>query len=124
MSEKLKAYELRSKTKEELMKQLEDLKREINTLRVQKASSNNNQKSTAISVVRKNIARVLTVITQKQREALKEEYKGKKYLPLDMRFKKTRALRRALTKQQLNKKTEKEMKKLRQYPVRKYAVLA
>ncbi|KAI3630505.1 hypothetical protein MIR68_011940 [Amoeboaphelidium protococcarum] len=124
MSEKLKAYELRSKTKEELMKQLEDLKREINTLRVQKASSNNNQKSTAISVVRKNIARVLTVITQKQREALKEEYKGKKYLPLDMRFKKTRALRRALTKEQLNKKTEKEMKKLRQYPVRKYAVLA
>ena len=42
---KVKAYELRSKTKEELQKQLEDLKRELAQLRVQKVASNN-QKAT------------------------------------------------------------------------------
>lgn len=34
-------------------------------------------KLSKIKVVRKGIARVLTVVNQKTREALKEEYKGK-----------------------------------------------
>lgn len=46
MSAKVKAYELRAKSKEELSKQLEDLKREYANLRVQKVSQNNNQKVT------------------------------------------------------------------------------
>jgi large subunit ribosomal protein L35e len=50
------------------------------------------------STVRKSIARVLTVINIKQRQALREHYKNSKYLPLDLRPKKTRAIRRALTK--------------------------
>jgi hypothetical protein len=45
----------------------------------------------ASSTVRKSIARVLTVLTQQQRAALRQFYKGKKYLPLDLRAKKTRA---------------------------------
>lgn len=49
------------------------------------------------NTVRKSIARVLTVITQKQRQNLREFYKGKNYLPLDLRYKKTRAIRRRLT---------------------------
>jgi hypothetical protein len=49
------------------------------------------------STVRKSIARVLTVINHKTRANLRELYKGKK-LPLDMRAKKTRAIRRRLTK--------------------------
>lgn len=48
--------------------------------------------------VRKSIARVLTVMNQKQRSNLRELYKGKKYQPLDLRAKKTRAIRRQLTK--------------------------
>jgi len=47
------------------------------------------------------IAQVLTVISQKQKEALREAYKKKKYLPLDLRPKKTRAIRRRLTKHQV-----------------------
>jgi hypothetical protein len=43
------------------------------------------------STVRKSIARVLTVLTSQQRTALRSFYKGKKYLPLDLRPKKTRA---------------------------------
>ena len=52
-------------------------------------------------VVRKSIAQVLTVISQKQKLALREAYKSKKLLPLDLRPKKTRAIRRRLTKHQV-----------------------
>lgn len=52
-------------------------------------------------VVRKSIAQVLTVISQKQKLALREAYKSKKFLPLNLRPKKTRAIRRRLTKHQV-----------------------
>ena len=52
-------------------------------------------------VVRLGIAQVLTVMSQKQKLALREAYKNKKYLPLDLRPKKTRAIRRRLTKHQV-----------------------
>lgn len=51
--------------------------------------------------MRLSIAQVLTVISQKQKAALREVYKNKKYLPLDLRPKKTRAIRRRLTKNQV-----------------------
>lgn len=38
------------------------------------------------------------MISQKQKSALREPYMNKKYLPLDLRPKKTRAIRRRLTK--------------------------
>ncbi|GER33569.1 60S ribosomal protein L35 [Striga asiatica] len=47
------------------------------------------------------IAQVLNVISQKQKAALREVYKNKKYLPLDLCPKKTRAIRRLLTKYQI-----------------------
>jgi hypothetical protein len=50
------------------------------------------------NTVRKSIARVLTVTNQKARQNIREYYKNKKYLPLDLRPKKTRAIRRRLTK--------------------------
>lgn len=53
-------------------------------------------------MVRLSIAQVLTVISQKQKAALREAYKTKKYLPLDLRPKKTRAIRRRLTKHQVS----------------------
>ena len=34
-----------------------------------------------IKFVRKNIAKILTVISEKRRDAAKAEYKGKKYIP-------------------------------------------
>ena len=52
-------------------------------------------------VVRLSIAQVLTVISQKQKAALREVYKNKKFMPLDLRPKKTRAIRRRLTKHQV-----------------------
>lgn len=41
-------------------------------------------------------------MNQKARQNLREYYKGKKFMPLDLRPKKTRAIRRRLTKVSLN----------------------
>lgn len=75
-------------------------------------------------VVRKSIATVLTVLNQTQREHLRAHYKGKKYAPLDLRNKKTRAIRRRLTKHEATAKTERAQKKARHFALRKYAVKA
>mmetsp|Transcript_18436 Transcript_18436/g.47442 ORF Transcript_18436/g.47442 Transcript_18436/m.47442 type:complete len:112 (+) Transcript_18436:524-859(+) len=75
-------------------------------------------------VVRKNVAQVLTVINQTTKMHLRKEYKGKDLKPLDLRFKKTRAIRRALTKKEASLKTTKQMKKEKHFPLRKYAVKA
>ena len=104
------------RSKNDLSKQLTELKNELLTLRVQKIAGGSAAKLTKMYVVlklcalypltgydtsntvRKSIARVLTVMNQKQRQNLREFYKNKKYLPLDLRAKKTRAIRRRLTK--------------------------
>jgi len=77
-------------------------------------------------IVRKSIARVLTVINQKKKETLRQFYKekGDAYLPLDLRKKQTRAIRRALTKKEKSIKTLKQQKKDKHFPQRKFAVKA
>ncbi|KZT24502.1 ribosomal protein L35 [Neolentinus lepideus HHB14362 ss-1] len=124
MPGKVKAYELQSKSKNDLSKQLVDLKNELLSLRVQKVVGGSASKLTKINSVRKSIARVLTVMNHKQRQNLREFYKNKKYLPLDLRPKRTRAIRRKLTKHEKSLKTEKQHKKDIHFPTRKYAVKA
>jgi large subunit ribosomal protein L35e len=55
--------------------------------------------------VRKAIARCLTIINCNARDKYREKYKDKKWVPYDLRGKKTRAIRRRLTKAQRTKKT-------------------
>merc|ERR1719259_583860 len=74
--------------------------------------------------MRKSIARVHIVMAQKQKENLRKFYKAKKYMPLDLRPKKTRAMRKALTRHEKGLKTSKELRRLRAFPVRKFAVQA
>ncbi|ELW48545.1 60S ribosomal protein L35 [Tupaia chinensis] len=130
---KIKARDLRGKKKEELLKQLDDLKVELSQLRVAKVTGGAASKLSKIllqlegcigRVVRKSIARVLTVINQTQKENLRKFYKGKKYKPLDLRPKKTRAMRRRLNKHEESLKTKKQQRKERLYPLRKFAVKA
>ena len=60
-----------------------------------------------IRMARKNIARVLTVLNQKAREKMRDEIKnacnghGLKRTPKQLRVKKTRAIRRAMTTEQV-----------------------
>ncbi|KAI9467083.1 60S ribosomal protein L35 [Lactarius psammicola] len=124
MPNKVKAYELQSKSKNDLAKQLVDLKNELLVLRVQKIAGGAASKLTKINTVRKSIARVLTVTNQKARQNLREYYKNKKYLPLDLRPKRTRAIRRRLSKHEKSLKTLKQRKKDIHFPKRKYAIKA
>ncbi|KAB1217988.1 60S ribosomal protein L35 [Morella rubra] len=119
---RIKVHELRQKTKADLLSQLKDLKAELALLRVAKVTGGAPNKLSKIKVVRLSIAQVLTVISQKQKAALREAYKKKKYLPLDLRPKKTRAIRRRLTKHQASLKTERLKKKEMYFPMRKYAI--
>ncbi|PXF46388.1 60S ribosomal protein L35 [Gracilariopsis chorda] len=122
--ESTKTSDLRTKTKADLEKEAEDLRIELGQLRVAKVTGGPASKLSKIREVRKSIARVLTVLTAQKREALKDHYKGKKFKPLDLRPKKTRAIRRRLTKEQLAKKTYKAQKMAKAFPMRKYAVRA
>lgn len=63
-------------------------------------------------------------MTQKQRAEVAESCKNKKYLPLDMRAKKTRAIRRRLTKHESKLVTERQKKKMIHFAPRKYAIKA
>ncbi|KAI7901921.1 uncharacterized protein BX663DRAFT_531642 [Cokeromyces recurvatus] len=118
---KVKAHELRNKNKAELLKILEEQKQQLSNLRVQKVAGGRQQE---IGEARKNVARVLTVINQTQREQLRLFYQKKRFVPLDLRVKKTRAMRRALTPFEKSKKTLRQQKKLTHFPLRKYAVKA
>merc|ERR1712016_380549 len=72
---KIKCSDLRTKKKEELTKQLEDLKTELGSLRVAKVTGGAASKLSKIRVVRKSIARVYIVMHQKQKENLRKLYR-------------------------------------------------
>merc|ERR1712231_36485 len=110
---KLKVHEVRTKNKADLMKQLEELKTELAALRVAKVTGGAASKLAKIKVVRKSIARVNTVFNTNVKKSLRDQYKGQKYTPLDLRVKKTRAIRRRLTKGEATAVTERQQKKQR-----------
>merc|ERR1712086_1003583 len=120
----VKLGEMRSKNKSELMAQLESLKQELATLRVAKVTGGAASKLSKIKVVRKDIARCLTVINQTQKDQLRKFYADKKYPPLDLRKKQTRAIRKSLTKAQASARTLKQIKKDTHFPMRKFALKA
>ncbi|KAH9099666.1 hypothetical protein Ae201684P_018679 [Aphanomyces euteiches] len=118
----IKAHELRSKTKSELLTQLDDLQQEL--LRVAKVTGGAASKLAKIKIVRRSIARVLTVYNQTQKARLREKLGQGKHIPVDLREKKTRAIRRALTKEERSIKTLKQQKKEAYFPKRRFALKA
>ncbi|ULU02880.1 hypothetical protein L3Y34_002457 [Caenorhabditis briggsae] len=121
---KLKTKNLRGQKKEALSKTLDEQKTELATLRVSKVTGGAASKLSKIRVVRKNIARVLTVINQTQKQELRKFYSEHKYKPIDLRYKKTRAIRRRLTAHEQSLKSAKQLAKSRYAGVRKFAVKA
>ncbi|PWN95417.1 putative ribosomal protein L35 [Tilletiopsis washingtonensis] len=120
----VKAHELTSKSKADLTKQLDELRTELLSLRVQKVAGGASSKLARINGVRKSIARVLTVMNAKTRAGLRESYKGKKHLPLDLRAKKTRAIRRRLTKHERSLTTERAHKQSVHFGARRFVLKA
>ncbi|KAB8527805.1 hypothetical protein FH972_025456 [Carpinus fangiana] len=131
-SGKVKSNALWGKSKDELRKQLDELKTELGQIRTQKVSGGASSKLTKIVLtvnpyshdLRKSIARTLTIINQTQRQQLRLFYKNKKYAPLDLRPKQTRAIRRRLSKHEATLVTEKQKKKQTHFPQRNFAVRA
>lgn len=120
----VKAYKLRSMTKEDLLKTLTDLRKELAELHVAKVTDGAASKVAKIKGVRKSIARVLTVHNQQQKESLRKAVAGKKWVPKDLRSKKTRAMRRALTKEEKSKKTHRQRCREAAFPRIKFAIKA
>ncbi len=139
-SRKNRPFRLRNQTVDTLQKNLSDLRTELASLRVNKVASGVASKLGKIRVVRKTIARHLTIINQKKRQELKDAFSTraniKKYneenktsyslnkLPKDLKPRLTKALRRQLTKEQRNKKVSKQLKKMRAFPQRNFALKA
>ena len=72
--------------------------------------------------MRKAIAKVLTVISEKRIAAARKDFGKKKYQPKDLRQRKTRSYRRKLTRHESSLKTIKGQKRADNDKVRKYAV--
>ena len=137
---KNKPFRLRNKTVEELRKSLVEHRSELSALRVNKVASGVASKLAKIKVVRKAVARHLTIINQKNRQDLKNAFASragiKKYndehgtkfslnhIPKELRPRQTRALRRKLTKHQATKQLLKIKKAKNAFPQRKFALKA
>ena len=75
-----------------------------------------------IRAVRKGIAKILTVLNEKARDAAKDLWKNKKYSPRDLRYKGTKHSRSGLSKHQKALQTERGAKKSANFRQRKFAV--
>eukprot|EP00352_Strombidinopsis_acuminata_P001407 CAMPEP_0176348438 /NCGR_PEP_ID=MMETSP0126-20121128/7869_1 /TAXON_ID=141414 ORGANISM="Strombidinopsis acuminatum, Strain SPMC142" /NCGR_SAMPLE_ID=MMETSP0126 /ASSEMBLY_ACC=CAM_ASM_000229 /LENGTH=123 /DNA_ID=CAMNT_0017697237 /DNA_START=32 /DNA_END=403 /DNA_ORIENTATION=+ len=120
--QRVRAHELRKMEEPALVDALTNQRKELAALRVSKVSNAPQVKLAKIKQVRKAIAKVLTVISEKRIAAARSEFGKKKYLPKDLRQRKTRAFRRRLTRHESNLKTAKVQKKLDNQKLRKFAV--
>lgn len=123
-----RAFKFRNQSLEELQRTLDEHRKELSDLRVNKVASGVASKLAKIKVVRKSIARLLTVMNEKRRNELKETFKTRKgirqyneenktayslnRLPKEMKPKLTRALRKKITKRQQCKLLPKQVKRL------------
>ena len=137
----IKAVELRKKSPEELLSELKKLREELQSIRFTKVSGTAVAKLSKIKVLRKSIARCLTVInTNSKNKAIENLRKRKttdengntverviknikaKHLPTNLRAKKTRAQRKALTKSQARRVNVRILKRRLNFPKRRFAV--
>ena len=144
MPKETSCVELRKKSQTELLADLKKLREELQTIRFTKVSGTAVSKLTKIKSLRKQIARILTIIRENRKNDVisklrtrqikeivneKEEIKSHevknlkmKFLPLDLRPKKTRAIRRRLTKFESKLLPLKLFKRKLSFPMRKFAV--
>jgi large subunit ribosomal protein L35e len=140
----ISAAEYRKKKNNELLADLKKLREELQKIRFSKQSGTAVSKLSKIKSLRKQIARVLTIIRENTKNEVvsklltkekKEVKDGKeetitttiknlkmKHIPLDLRPKKTRAMRRRLTKFENKLVTLKQLKRKLNFPKRKFAV--
>ena len=113
---------------EALKKRLKEQKTELSQLCVQKGSSAAQSKLCKIRVLKKNIARILTVLSQTKRQEVRKMYSGsnskrvRDSMPKSLRPKLTHRRRLALTKKEKSIKTSRQLKRESKHPMRKFAI--
>ena len=144
MAKGVSAKEYRKKNNTDLLADLKKLKEDLQTVRFTKQSGTAVAKLSKIKTLRRQIARVLTIIREnkkneviqnlrtkvsKEKKDDKEEEVTKtiknlkmKHIPLDLRPKLTRAKRRRMTKFERKLVTLKQLKRKLNFPMRKFAV--
>ena len=140
----ISAAEYRKKKNNELIADLKKLREELQKIRFNIQSGTAVSKLSKIKSLRKQIARVLTIIREntknevisklltKEKKEVKDDKEETitttiknlkmKHIPLDLRPKKTRAMRRRLTKFENKLVTLKQLKRKLNFPKRKFAV--
>ena len=144
MAKTVSAKEYRKKNTQELLNELKKMREELQKIRFTKGSGTAVAKLSKIKELRKQIARVLTIIRENRKEEVvkglrervtKNEKDGKeeevkttiknlklKHIPLDLRPKLTRAKRRRMTKFERKLVTLRQLKRRLNFPMRKFAV--
>merc|ERR1711883_11185 len=121
---KLRVQTLRGQSKDDLSKKLNELRQELATLKVAKVTAQSASKLGKINVVRKDIAKVLTVINQARKQELNKFYRGKSVKPADLKPRKTRALRKRLNKHETGLKKLKTVRREQKTAMKKFALKA
>ena len=143
MAKTVSAKEYRKKNEKELLEDLKKLREDLQNIRFTKVSGTAVAKLAKIKILRKQIARVLTILREnkkaeviknlrtkvtKEKKDDKEEVKTTiknlkmKHIPLDLRPKLTRAKRRRMTKFERKLVTLRQLKRKLNFPMRKFAV--
>ena len=144
MAKTTSAKEYRKKNSQDLLNDLKKLREDLQKIRFTKGSGTAVAKLSKIKDLRKQIARILTIIRENKKEEVvkglttrvsKEEKDGKeeevkktikniklKHIPLDLRPKLTRAMRRRMTRFERKLVTLRQLKRKLNFPMRKFAV--
>merc|ERR1712195_204409 len=104
--QRVKAHELRTKDETACIEELTKHRKQLASLRVSKVAAAPQVKLAKVRAVRKNIAKVLTVLNEKRRAEATAKFAKKRYTPYDLRQKKTRAFRRKMTKFEVHRTTK------------------
>lgn len=108
------AKELRSKSMEQLEKELPVLESAYMELRQQRHSRSAERED--VREAKKNVARCKAVMREKKLISLVEEYKEQKDCPKELRPRLTKALRMKLTRAQMSRKTRSQKMHSMKYP--------
>ena len=121
------ARALRDNSKDELLAKLDEMKKELLQLRTAAKTSGTASKACKQRVIRKSIARILTVLNQGEKKMLRNFYalpENVKSTPKFLKPKLTKAMRMALTPEQKNAKTLRQQKRERAFPKMNYFLSA
>ena len=147
MAKTVSAKQYREKNSTDLLNELKKLREELQKIRFTRSSGTAVSKLSKIKDLRKQIARILTIIRENKKAEVvknlrvkvtkkeKEDKEGKeeeikttiknlkmKHIPLDLRPKLTRAMRRRMTKFERKLVTLRQLKRKLNFPMRKFAV--